>query len=125
MPQFGRQKKLTDYLYTKPVIATLVIVAGFLAVSVFERYQIEQEMTARREAAEADYQAAVARKDELQAKVDYFQGERGIEEEIRKHFDVAKAGEQVVILLGEDQSTSTLSTVAEDVPEKRWYQFWR
>ncbi len=35
----------------------------------------------------------------LEAKVQYLENDRGIEEELRNRFDVAKEGEQVVILL--------------------------
>lgn len=123
MVQFGRKKSFTDYFYTKPVIAVLLIVVGFLSVSVFERFQIEREMAARRIAAEAEYQALEARKADLEDKVDYLSGERGIEEEIRKHFDVAKTGEKVIILLGDETVDTAVPTVIE--PSKRWYQFWR
>lgn len=123
MPKFGQKKKLTDYLYTKPVVAVLLIVTGLLSVSVFERYQVEREMAARRLAAEEEYQMLQERKASLQEDVDYLSGERGIEEEIRKHFDVAKEGEQVVILLGEDPEPEPEIKPAE--PRKKWYQFWR
>lgn len=123
MVQFGRKKGFTDYFYSKPVIAVLVIIAGFLSVSVFERYQIEREMSARRLAAEQEYQNLQQRQAELEKKVNYLEDERGIEEEIRKHFDVAKTGEKVVILLGEDEVAD--ETAATPEPEKRWYEFWR
>lgn len=123
MVQFGRKKQLTDYFYSKPVIAVLLILVGLLSFSVFERFQIEREMAARRIAAEEEYKSLEIRREELQEKVDYLSAQRGIEEEIRKHFDVAKTGEKVVILLGEDEEKAT-GTVDQESP-KKWYQFWR
>lgn len=122
MPKFGQKKKLTEYLYTKPVIAVLLIMVGFLGVSVFERYQVEREMAARRLAAEEEYQLLQERKASLTENVDYLSGERGIEEEIRKHFDVAKEGEQVIILLGEEETA--VAEIDVPAPRKKWYQFW-
>ncbi len=122
MPKFGRKKSLSDHLYSKPVIAVLVVITGFLAVSVFERYQVEREMSARRITAEAEYQALLEREASLKEQVEYLSGERGIEEEIRKHFDVAREGEQVIILLGEDEPSA--SEISPEPTRKKWYQFW-
>ncbi len=123
MANFGRKKKFTDYLYTKPVILVLFLIFIFLTISVYERYTIEREMSHRRSEIEAEQKALTVRKDEIQKKVDYLQAERGIEEELRKKFDVAKEGEQVVILLGETYQ----ETPPEEEPKevKKWYQFWR
>lgn len=123
MPKFGRKKTVFDYIYSKPTIAVLMILVIFLGVSVFERYQVEREMAERRMATEEEYEALQGRKMELQKKVDYLAGERGIEEEVRKHFDVAKEGEQVVILLGEEDKPAPIEPEPET--RKKWYQFWR
>ena len=54
--------------------------------------------------------------------MEYLSGERGIEEEIRKHFDVAKEGEQVVIIVDKEEEELTPTELIEEV--KPWYQFW-
>ena len=46
-----------------------------------------------------------------------------IEEEIRKNFDVAKDGEQVIILTGEEVIADVIEE--NEVVEYPWYQFWR
>jgi hypothetical protein len=61
------------------------------------------------------------RKSILEEKVEYLSGERGVEEEIRTHFDVAKEGEKVIILMGED--TSPITDEVKESP-KPWYKFW-
>lgn len=123
MARFGSKKKITDYFYTKPVIVFLSFIVILLGISVFERYQVEREMSARRIAAEEEYQELEQRREELNAKVDYLSGERGIEEEIRKHFDVAKEGEKVIILLGDDEEGG--DEIAEPARRSKWYQFWQ
>lgn len=123
MVQFGKKKKITDYIYTKPVIAVLFIVVVLLGRSVYARYMVERDMLQRRHVVEQEQIELRQRKEAMQEKVEYLEGDRGIEEEVRKRFDVAKEGEQVVILLGEDKEEEVEAT--EEVASKKWYQFWR
>jgi cell division protein FtsB len=121
MASFGKKKTITDYLYSRPVIFASGVLFVFLAVSVYGRFKVEQDMSNRRESMEAEKQELLERKQVLTEKVEYLSGERGLEEEIRTHFDVAKEGEKVIILMGEDEE------VKEVVPEpqpKPWYKFW-
>lgn len=124
MVQFGKKKNYTDWLYTRPVLFFLGILILMMGVSVFQRFGVERDMYARRITAEKEYQEALERKVELEEKVEYLEGERGIEEEIRKHFDVAREGEQVIILMGEEEEElEAIETTSE--PEPKWYLFWR
>lgn len=122
MASFGKKKKITDYLYSKPTLAVLGIIAVFMAFSVYQRFSVEREMAARRVEMEMKKQELIERKAELQTKVEYLSGERGIEEEIRKHFDVAKDGEQVVIIVDKEDEAPAEEVIVEE--KKPWYQFW-
>ena len=122
MPQFGKKKQFTDYFYTRPVAFVLGVVCVLLAVSVYERFTIEREMAERRAQVEQEQQELVERKQYIQDQVEYLEGERGIEEELRKRFDVAKEGEQVIILLGEDDEDVVESSEPEE--RSKWYEFW-
>jgi len=123
MARFGQKKRLTEYLYSKPAIAVLIILAGFLSVAVYQRFSVEREMAARREAVEQERGDLLERKEELEERVEYLSGDRGIEEEIRKHFDVAKEGEKVIIIV--DKEENEPKTNLPQAPEpKPWYQFW-
>jgi len=123
MPQFGKKKQLTDYLYTRPVAFLLGVVFVLLVFSVYNRFTIEREMAARRVEVEMKQQELEERKDSIKKEVEYLEGERGIEEELRKRFDVAKEGEQVIILLGEDEAEAV--EINEPEERNKWYQFWR
>ncbi len=104
---------------------TLVLVVGvciWLGISVYERYTVERDVTARRQAIEAEKAALQVRKELLETRVDELQGERGVEAEIRKNFDVTREGEQVVIIL--DDVVEAEPTPPPAVVEKPWYQFW-
>lgn len=124
MTQFGKKKGYTDWLYTRPVLIFMGCLILFLGVAVFERFGVERDMYARRINAEQTLQEAQKRKAAIEEQVEYLEGERGIEEEIRKHFDVAREGETVVILMGKEEADAPLA-VTEPEPEPRWYQFWR
>jgi len=82
---------------------------------------IERDMSSRRAVAEEELNELLDRKAGLEGKVEYLREERGIESEIRKHFDVAKEGEQVVVLLDDerndkrnDKTEPATTTVNED-----------
>ena len=123
MASFGKKKTITDYLYSKPVILILIIIAGFMSVAVYQRFNVEREMAERKAEVVREREELLQRKAELEERVEYLSGERGIEEEIRKHFDVAKEGEQVVIIVEKEEEERPTEIVA---PEKKpWYLFWQ
>lgn len=124
MQKFGKKKSYTDWLYTRPVVFFLGVLVVLMGVAVFGRFGVERDMYARRMAAEEQLEKVEARKAEMEKEVEYLEGERGIEEEIRKHFDVAREGETVVILTGEPPEEEIVETPEPEMPAK-WYQFWR
>ena len=73
---------------------------------------------------EQERQEVLERQENLEQEVEYLEGERGIEAEIRKNFDVAREGETVVILTGDSQVEQEVE-VPTDTESPRWYEFWR
>ncbi len=122
MANFGKKRRITDFLYSKPAIAFLIVIVIFLSFAVYHRFIIEREMAARQMQTELEKQKLLMRKDALEKRVEYLSGERGMEEEIRKHFDVAKEGEQVVIIVDKEETAVVKEEPKEEV--KPWYQFW-
>ena len=122
MAGFGKKKLLSEYLYSKAVVALLFVVVIFLSFAVHKRYVVEREMYQRHIDINNQKQELIQRKEGLNERVQYLNGERGIEEEIRTHFDVAKPDEKVIILVGEKkvQATTTSTSTQEDP----WYKFW-
>ena len=99
-------------MYSRITLAVLLLISLFLMFSVYERYVIEREMAERRRDAEAELTELSARKAELEEKVEYLGNEEGIEAEIRMHFDVAREGEQVVIIVDDAESDTTAQTAS-------------
>jgi cell division protein FtsB len=122
--KFGKQNSYKAYLYSRPVIVVLLVLVALLSRSVYERLGVERDMSDRRARAEAELERLQDRKVEIEDRVEYLEGERGIEEEIRKNFDVAREGEQVIILTGEEKKKS-ITTDEEKIDKSPWYQFWR
>jgi cell division protein FtsB len=120
--QKRKLRSLVNSRYTQGVLLLLVFLVGW---SAFVRFQIAEEMSDRRELAAQEAALLRTQKDALQEQVDYLSNERGIEAEMRRQFDVALEGEQVVVIVEPETgpeiqplSTSTQETTA-------WYQFWR
>ncbi|MEX0917859.1 MAG: septum formation initiator family protein [Candidatus Paceibacterota bacterium] len=125
----GREKgTFSTILYSRITIAVILAVSLFLMFSVYERYVIEREMAERREEVEAERAALIIRKAELEKKVEYLSNEAGVEAEIRKHFDVAREGEQVVIIVdGESESTGEVQAASVQGAESKggfWSHFF-
>ncbi len=70
-------------------------------------------MAAKRDVRKEELETLKQRAGSLEAKVKHLQDERGIEEEIRGRFDVAKEGERVVIIL-EDEKTASRTPVSSE-----------
>ncbi len=81
------------------------------------------EMAERRELEEATVETLQKRKDDLEKQVQYLSDERGIEAEMRRQFDVALEGEQVVVIVDPPEPESSEQIVPEEEPA--WYEFWR
>ena len=121
--KFGQKNSFKTYIYSRPVVGILSVIAVLLFLSVYERFGVERDMSNRRITSETELGRLQERKVQLEDRVQYLEGERGIEEEIRKNFDVAQEGEQVIILVGEESSADVVSE--EVVVSYPWYQFWR
>ena len=99
----------SSIFYSRLKLVALLFVSFILVFSVYERYVIEREMAERRREAETELTELKKRKAELEAKVEYLGNEEGIEAEIRTHFDVAREGEQVVIIVDDTESETGIA----------------
>lgn len=99
------------------------MLAGFLLWNALERYTVAETMLERREAVEQTASALQARKDSLEAEVQYLQDERGIEAQMRRQFDVALPGEEVVVIL-DDETVPTVQPLATTSEDKSWWALW-
>ena len=124
MFDFHQKRKIRSILkspFTRGVLLILVIMVGW---SAFTRFQIASQMVERREAAEAELSKLQTQKKELEAEVRYLSDERGIEAEMRRQFDIALDGEQVVVIVDPQNDERKMATsTPPDAPA--WYEFWQ
>jgi cell division protein FtsB len=113
MFDFHEKRKIRGLLYSKPVIGLLFVVAILLSVSAYNRWEIARETEVKLEAKQRELQALSERAATLGAKVHYLEDERGVEEELRSRFDVAKEGEDVVVLIDDPAATDTANRLIE------------
>jgi cell division protein FtsB len=125
MLAFYQKRSWRAWLATPWFMAIVGVICLLLAFVVYDRYTIEREMAARRALAETELQALQVRYEELEEKVDYLKSERGIEAEMRRNFDVARPGEQVVIILDDEKPEAVNDQRSASPDAAPWYQFWR
>ena len=124
MFDFQQKRKFRSILESRITWALLLVLIGSVLMSAYDRYLIAREMADRRAEAEAELAELKARQTDLQEEVDYLSNERGIEAEVRRQFDVAREGEQVVIILGSDELASSTTEATTTPPTRPWYRFW-
>ena len=127
MLQFYQQQSWRGLLRSPLALIILGILCLFMARIVYERYSIASEMATREAESKAELQTLEERRSKLKEKVEYLSNDRGIEAEMRRNFDVARDGEQVVIILDKKEEESKIEPLDVQVKEKAepWYYFWR
>lgn len=117
-------RTLVNSRYTQAFLLLLVFMVGW---SAFVRYQIAAEMADRKELAAQEANVLRSQRDALQEQVEYLSNERGVEAEMRRQFDVALEGEQVVVIVEPEQGPEVqpLGTSSAAATKSAWYQFWR
>lgn len=101
---------------TRLTLIFLIVTSIGLSFAVYDRYTVEREMAVRRESREVELLRETERQEALREKVEYLSDNQGMEAEIRRHFDVAMEGEQVVVILGEENevASSVTPTIVEE-----------
>ena len=108
------------------LIAFLLVIAVFLAGATWEIRQKERLAWREREYARGHYEEVSTRHEALVERLENLSTERGMEEELRKRFPVAREGEEVVVLIDAPR------VVGDTIPEppktfwdriKGWFGF--
>ncbi len=100
-------------LYAKPTIIALSIALFLVARGAWNMYQKSQTTLVKREAAEEELSALKARERELSQDIVNLSTDRGIEEEIRERFMVAKEGESVMVISSPKEEAVHTITVTD------------
>ena len=118
IPFQGRQK-LRKILYSKVTLLVLTALVFFVGRGAWNTHQKAQIARSERSIAERSLNELESRTSELQASLIRLKSERGIEEEVRQKYTVARPGEEVVIVVDDSVKKGENS---KTVSEKG---FWR
>ena len=99
MFDFYEKRKMRNVLYSKPVLVLLGVVVLLFIYSVWGAYQKETETKEKWKAREEVLTELEGRESELEEEIDRLNTEKGIEAEIRSKFEVAKEGEEVIVIV--------------------------
>lgn len=113
MIPFQERKKIRKILYSK--LSLLALLALFLVVAngAWNIYQKATIARAERDRAERSLADLAARTTELQASLARLESERGIEEDVRQKFTVARPGEDVVVIVDDGTKKSENSEAGQ------------
>ena len=102
MKEFQQRNKFKKIFLSRPVFALFLCVAVLLTISTFKMYKKANDAVQRNEIIENELLNLEKRRKELEANVNRLRTRSGIEEELRKRFQVKKPGEEYIILLEEE-----------------------
>lgn len=121
MLDFYQKRKLRSISHSRVTQGLLVAVALVIFWNAYERFTIASMMGERRELIEQEAATLEARKASLEAEVEYLRDERGIESAMRRQFDIALPGEEVVVILEDDEGEVYEPLATTTSSESGWW----
>lgn len=110
MREFQERRKIRKIFFSIPVIAILLIIAIFLLFSNIKVYKKSKEAIFLSSIVEQELAELEKRKLELESNIAVLQTESGIEEEIRKKFNVQKPGEEVLVIVDKAEDNAQINS---------------
>ncbi len=99
MFDFYERRKIKQWLYSWSFLAVLFISSTFIAHGVWGVYQKERQTRINKNQQLTYLEGLKVRQEALEEEITGLNTERGIEEEIRQKFEVAKEGENVIVIV--------------------------
>ena len=106
MFDFQQKKKIRKVIYSKAFLIVLLILIVVLAKATYEIYQKENLSSEDLSETQKEYDGLKTRQSMLNSEISKLKTDTGVEEEIRSKFDVAKPGETVVVVVGNNSSST-------------------
>ena len=130
MFDFHEKRKIRNIVYSKFTIGVLLLLIGLMGMSVFERFVALRTISEKREIKEEEVMLLNERAAALESDVEYLKKGRGVEEELRNRFDVAREGGRVVVIVGEEEEGENIDALAippgtEENSRAPWWQFFK
>lgn len=96
---FYEKRKLKKILYSKPILAILVIIVIWFSFAVWSMYKKESDTRLKRIEQKEILEELKTREWSLSEEIERLSTEYGIEQEVRSKFEVGKEGEEMIIVV--------------------------
>ena len=124
MAMFQEKKMFQRVLYSRPILVLLAVLLVVALNSTWKMYEKASLAREQKNRLEKELEDLKARELDLEVKIANLKTARGLEEEIRGRFSVAKNGESVVVVVDPSSGEGT-STNGESVIGGLWHKFLR
>ena len=125
MLDFHEKRRMRNLVYSKVVLFFLVVVIFLLSYSVWGVFQKERETQVKKEQRQQVLIEVEERERVLAEETKRLNTERGVEEEIRSKFDVARAGEQILVIVDAPEDNILLESKEEASVWQRFLNIFR
>ena len=114
MLEFQEKRKIKKLFYSKITLVCLVVLIVLLLNMVWDLYKKQETTKDNLTKTAATFEELQAREKMLSSEIDRLKTEGGIEEEIRDKYGLVKPGEEVIMMVNQDDSTSSDATSSGD-----------
>lgn len=122
MKRFQEKRQTMSMVYSKAVLVALFLLILLLGKGVYDIYGRQKESAKFRADSEERMRDLEARKASLSLEVEKLHSEAGVDEKIRSKFNVAKPGENVVLIVN---NATTTSTSTPGFFASLWAKIWK
>lgn len=122
------KRKIKKRIYSWWTVIILGGILVFSALNVWDVYKKYAESKNNISGLQDRYASSQDRKVDLDGRIEYLHSERGVEEEIREKFNVAKDGEQVIVIVDQKPQEDGVVETNENPIRRFWstiFDFFR
>ena len=117
---FHEKRRLARLLSSKGTMLLLFVLIGGGVYAAVNAYYVQERATHKRTELEQELRQLETRALDLEHDIPYLEDPRGIEAELRRRYDVAKEGEEVIVLLEEEREEPGVPTTAPEPTRTFW-----
>ena len=106
------RRKIKKILHSNTALAILAVLFVILSISVIKMYSRNRIASAKYNEVRQQLEDLQARKAQLESDIARFKSGEGMDEEIRKKFNVAKPGEHILVIVDKNKENDKMDNVA-------------
>ncbi|MEK7575875.1 MAG: septum formation initiator family protein [Patescibacteria group bacterium] len=120
MREFQEKNRIRRILYSKFFIIVLILLVGFMSMSVIKIYKKYRESKMLAEKTEQELKELETKKAELESSTAKLQTESGTEKEIRSTFNVKKPGEEAIVIVEKNEENGKIDSEEQGFFSRIW-----